>query len=289
MKKILLLLLSGLVQTTSLFAQDASCQTRALEARTKNAVEIYPFATTAGASKTITLDICNPEIDDFTAFQCDLLLPEGITIDTDRRGTYDLSFNAETNRTESKYHTLASAMQNDGSVRILVYSTTNELIFEKEGAMVNIPITVSSDVKDGIYNFEIYGIVMAGKSESRFTPANYKGSIIVGNGGSSKSVKLYGTYTADVLKEFSSALSTNTGIEVIDLTEAVAVDSEGTITTGNPNSKVYLPGDVIPTGINVVKSAVEGPNNIYNLSGKQLTTPQNGSINIINGKKVFVK
>lgn len=77
---------------------------------------------------------------------------------------------------------------------------------------------------------------------------------------------------------------------MIDLTDAVAVDPEGTITTGNPNTKVYLPGEEIPSGIvNVYSAAKDGKDRIYNLSGKQLTAPQNGSINIINGKKVFVK
>ena len=53
--------------------------------------------------------------------------------------------------------------------------------------------------------------------------------------------------------------------------------------------KVAINGvDVDATGIDFVEAA-EGDNLIFNVAGQRLNAPAKGKVNIINGKKVFVK
>ncbi|MBO5466192.1 MAG: Ig-like domain-containing protein [Prevotella sp.] len=202
--------------------------------------DVLPFVFEEKGTKTVTLDLCNPDVE-FTAFQCDLYLPDGLNVDLNRRGTaYNFSFNADADRTDATYHTLSSAKQEDGSIRILCYSTTNEIFLGEEGALLNIPLTADATLKSGVYELSLANIVLTYANGVKVKPEAYKGSILVGDGGEVKIVKLYGRYTADVLDVFSAALSLNTQITSIDLMETVSLEESGALTTGNPNTLIYL-------------------------------------------------
>ena len=199
--------------------------------------DILPFVLEVEGSRTVTLDLADPS-ESFTAFQCDLYLPDGISIDTNNRGKYKFNFNEE--RTDASYHTLSGSLQADGAVRMLCYSTDSEVFLGKDGALINIPLTADASLASGVYEFTIANTVLTYVSGEKVEPETYKGSIVVGDGGEVKEVKLHGRYTADVLEEYSTVLAANSGITSVDLTEAVSVDSESTLTMGNPNTLVYL-------------------------------------------------
>ena len=199
--------------------------------------DILPFVLAAEGTKTISLDLADPT-ESFTAFQCDLYLPEGISIDTNNRGKYKFSFNEE--RTDASYHALSGSLQTDGSVRILCYSTDSEVFFGTDGALINIPLTADATLKSGVYEFSIANTVLTYVDGRKVEPELYRGSIIVGDGGEIESMKLYGKYTAGVLKKFTSALSANESVTSVDLTDAVSVAESGMLTTGNPNTLIYL-------------------------------------------------
>lgn len=187
----------------------------------------------------------------FTAFQCDLYLPEGISIETNNRGKYKFSFNEE--RTEAAYHTLSGSLQADGAVRMLCYSTDSEVFLGTEGALIYIPLTADASLAAGVYEFSIAGTVLTYQSGVKVTPDTYKGSIMVGDGGEVQEVKLYGRYTSEVLGEYSTVLAANSCITSVDLTEAINLPEDGLLTTGNPNTIVYLAeGDALSNEVNVV-------------------------------------
>lgn len=216
-------------------------------------LEVLPFVLEEEGSKTVTLDLYNPNVE-FTAFQCDLHLPEGLTVDLNRRGTaYNFSFNADADRTDATYHTLSSAKQTDGAIRVLCYSTANEIFLGEEGALLNIPLTADASLASGVYEFSIANTVLTYANGVKVEPEAYKGSIVVGDGGEVKEMKLYGNYTSDVLDEYTAAFGENREITSIDLTEAVNIDGERTLTTGNPNTIVYLAeGAALANASNVV-------------------------------------
>ena len=236
----------------------ANALTRAIPFATRAAVggyslEVLPFVLEAEESKTVTLDLYNPGVE-FTAFQCDIYLPEGLTIDKNRRGTaYNFTFNTDTERTDATYHTLSSALQEDGSVRVLCYSTASEIFLGEDGALLNIPVTADASLESGVYEFSIANTVLTYVNGVKVKPETYAGSIVVGNGGEVKEVKLHGRYTAGVLTDFSASLADNAGVTSIDLTDAVAVDATRSLTTGNPNTLICLKeGDALSNTNNVV-------------------------------------
>lgn len=202
-------------------------------------LEVLPFVLDLEESKTVTLDLINPGME-FTAFQCDIYLPEGLTVDKNRRGKYNFTFNTENDRTDANYHTLSGALQSDGAIRVLCYSTMSEVFWGEDGALVDIPLTADASLACGVYEFTIANTVLTYVNGEKVEPETYKGSIVVGDGGEVKEVKLHGKYTADVVEGYSTVLAANSGITSVDLTEAVSVDSESTLTTGNPNTVVYL-------------------------------------------------
>lgn len=245
-------ILGGGTTSVSTFTRAAVfAATRAVA--TSYSLEALPFVLETEESKTVTLDLYNPGVE-FTAFQCDIYLPEGLTIDKNRRGTaYNFTFNTDTERTDATYHTLSSALQEDGSVRVLCYSTASEIFLGEDGALLNIPVTADASLASGVYEFSIANTVLTYVSGEKVKPETYTGTIVVGNGGEVKEVKLQGRYTADVLADFSASLADNAGVTSIDLTDAVAVDAARTLTTGNPNTLVYLKeGDALTNANNVV-------------------------------------
>ncbi len=221
--------------------------------------EIAPFVMTAGQkSNNLTLDLYNDN-EEFTAFQLDLSLPEGLNIDLNRRGTaFNLSFNTEYDRTDATYHTLSSAEQSNGDVRILCYSTSLETFWGSEGSLINIPVTASADILPGVYSFAIKNIVLTKPDETKVVPADYYGSIIIGDGGNVNDIKLYGTYSEETIDNFSSAFASNTNITSIDLSEiSIQTDVSTELTTGNPNTLFYLEGDnTLGNSKNIIKDGI---------------------------------
>ena len=104
--------------------------------------------------------------ENITAFQCDVYLPEGVEwkSTTDKRENIVLTqptFNATTERTDASYHTISPVTQmTDGSYRIIVYSMSKETILDLDGAVLDLPLTISEDMEAGEYNIFIKNIVM---------------------------------------------------------------------------------------------------------------------------------
>lgn len=247
--------------------------------------DIAPFVLEVGDSKTVTLDLADAT-ESLAGFQCDLYLPEGISIDKNSKGEYNLSLNEE--RIEG--HSLSSALWPD-FVRILcIPDIFNPKSFlGEEGVMVNIPLTADASLESGIYEFSISNVVLSDEYGTVVddAPTAYKGSIIVGDGGDIEDVKLYGKYTADVLTDFSGALATNDKITSIDLSEAVSVAGEGTLTTGNPNTLIYLAeGATLANGSNVVcgdECANLQLSDCYAFSASGLEAAQASYVRTLNG------
>ena len=113
--------------------------TMSLNAQTT--LKILPFSINPGETKTVTLDLDNP---DFTAasFKCDVLMPEGVTI-VDDDGEYYFEYN-ESGRAKLKdFGYPAAALQADGSVRIVCYSSKGKSFTGDSGAILDIVVTAS--------------------------------------------------------------------------------------------------------------------------------------------------
>ena len=118
-------------------------------------MKIQSFTIAPGESKTILLEMDNPDFE-AACFRCDLHLPEGITFDKNSRGTaYNLTFNKDADRTDATYHSLSSALQSDGALRIVCFPPSADVFLGNSGAIVNIPVTASSAIASGEYTLKI--------------------------------------------------------------------------------------------------------------------------------------
>lgn len=110
------------------------------------------FTINAGETKNVTLDLTNNV--DITGFQCDILASEGLSV---ALGTFE-SKRVPKDEDDEWLHTRGGVAQEDGSFRVLVYSTMNDCLKGTEGGVIKIKVTANGDVKNGtlkIYNKEI--------------------------------------------------------------------------------------------------------------------------------------
>lgn len=95
---------------------------------------IEGFSVSPGATVTVEIQLDNEM--EFTAFQTDLYLPEGLT-------AVDGSF-ALTSR-KSSSHTLSVVQQPDGALRLMSYSLQIKTFSGNSGAIVTFELTASED------------------------------------------------------------------------------------------------------------------------------------------------
>ena len=129
-----------------------------VNAQTKTTFKILPFTIAPGESKTITLDLDNPDLEVGSA-RVDILLPEGIEIE-DEEGEYYLDYNAEAGRAKRTFNDPMAAKQADGALRVVMFSKGTKAFAGTSGAILDLPIKASETLATGkgevkVYNQEI--------------------------------------------------------------------------------------------------------------------------------------
>ena len=119
----------------------------------------------SGTTSTLSLNLKNVA-EDITAIQCDIYLPEGVewASTIDKRGNKVLTqptFNTETERTDETYHTITPVTQmSNGAYRVMCYSMQKEVFLDNDGAVLDIPVTISEEMEDGDYSVVIKDIYL---------------------------------------------------------------------------------------------------------------------------------
>ena len=218
-------------------------------------LEIVPFGIDAGTtSATVTLDLLNPN-DEFTAFECDIVLPDGIdwAYTIDRRGNIiytQPTFNADADRTDANYHTLSNIKKmEDGSFKVMCYSMAKETFQDEEGAILNLPLTFSPELAEGIYEIEVANTVLTRTDVSDKKIGSYRASVVVGTPAVQSAV-IYGDVNATAVAMINERLA---GCGTLDLRGALAVDGS-TAFTLDDNAVIFVAdGMSIKNAKNVVK------------------------------------
>lgn len=129
-----------------------------------------------GEEVTLGVELNNPD-DDITGVQCDLYLPHGISIKKDADGEY---ISQATDRINTrKPHTLAWAWQSDGAMRLLNYSTTNQLYKGTSGTIIEVVLVADNDLLPGSYDINLKNIVVSHPKGDVIKPANYTGKATI--------------------------------------------------------------------------------------------------------------
>lgn len=132
-----------------------------------NVLYINDVEARQGTELSLPLNMKNAE-EDITAFECKVYLPAGVewAYTIDKRGNkifVQPTFNEE--RTDANYHTINSIKQmEDGSYYVIVYSDKKEIILDKDGAILYMPLTVSEEIEPGDYNIFVKDIVMVNEN-----------------------------------------------------------------------------------------------------------------------------
>ena len=205
-------------------------------------LEVVPFAVASGSTDiNAKLDLNGEVKNEFIAFQCDVVLPEGITWKLNRRGDKlnAPAFNAEADRTSLEYHTAAAAQMEDGSVRIICYSTENEFILGNEGTVLDLPLVLAEGLTDSIYNITLQNIVLTHSDLTQTKLDAYAFSLIVGKPALAAAA-IQGHITASAIASIGEAFAENADLTSLDLTAATTIDAEAPIATANPNLLIYV-------------------------------------------------
>lgn len=95
---------------------------------------------TINPGETLTVSILLDNETAYTAFQCDLYLPDGLSVEQeDGYYIFDL-----TNR-KGRDHIITSQTQAEGSIRVISYSPSIKAYSGNSGALVTFDVTASSD------------------------------------------------------------------------------------------------------------------------------------------------
>ena len=129
-----------------------------------------------GEDATLYFNVTNPSYE-FTGIQFDIYLPEGIEVVND--GEYFDVFKGS--RVKRSHVDPSCALQPDGALRVLLYSSKNDSFTGTEGDVAYADI-IATTAADGVYEFEVKNIVLSSANSTKEILDDFKGSITIANG-----------------------------------------------------------------------------------------------------------
>ena len=123
---------------------------------------------TKGQIQRLGIGMNNDE--QITAFQFDIVLPRALTINgiSDNYGSYMIDV-AYTNRARVS-HIIDAEYQNDGSIRVIGYSSQNDAFRYYDGELLNIGVAVQDWVSNGDYYVTLKNIRLINTEGKEFKP-----------------------------------------------------------------------------------------------------------------------
>lgn len=155
------------------------CSAMAMMAQ--NTISVKAASGAPGETVTITLDMSTPGVSDVCAFQCDVVLPDGVTL-------ADPENLVLSSRKDD--HTIASNLLEGNKYRLLCYSMTNAVIKETSGEIVSFDVVAPST--EASYTFEVENVeIVSLKDITALVASGVSGKLTVENGG------VYGDVTGE--------------------------------------------------------------------------------------------
>ena len=113
-----------------------------------------------GTSFTLPIEMDNAN--DITGFQCDIYLPEGTTLAT-IEDEYDINLSSR----GTSSHVIMSSLQEDGSIRIISYSSKSEAFKENEGTLFTMNLNQGFNYNGG--EVSVKNIIISTTSGTGYT------------------------------------------------------------------------------------------------------------------------
>lgn len=121
---------------------------------------VYAESLAAKAGSTVTMSVKMKNEVAMTGFQFDMVLPEGFTVAKDEDG-FDLIELSTERTTAKKTDYFNSAVQLDGSIRVMCSSTKSYTFGGNEGEVATVQLIIADEVEPGEYTVELNNIVMS--------------------------------------------------------------------------------------------------------------------------------
>ena len=115
---------------------------------------------------TADLQISMSNENSFTAYQFELVLPDGMTIAKNENDKYIV---AKGNRYSDDSHQVSIEDLGDNTFRFICVSLHNGIIDGTEGALLSVSLKASAEMAEGIYDATIRNIIMTTTDEKRFS------------------------------------------------------------------------------------------------------------------------
>ena len=142
------------------------------EPETGNAFAINDTKVMAGSAFTMPVELKNSC--EVAAFQCDIYLPEGITLQKNSKGKYEISL--DENRKDD--HTITIAEQPDGAIRIVVASLSSSTFSGTEGTLFNMELLAAEDAS-GEKNIAIKNVYISEANGKRHDLADAEATVAI--------------------------------------------------------------------------------------------------------------
>lgn len=133
------------------------------------------IAAEAGMSYNLPVAIQNEA--GISAIQCDIVLPEGITL-VQNDGQFLVDVNSERLTTG---HSVNIRQLSSGAVRVMITSMTAEPFIGNEGDLFTLHLDVAPEVEDGVYPVSLTNVVMADASALTYHAPDVATNVIVKN------------------------------------------------------------------------------------------------------------
>ena len=130
-------------------------------------LSIADFEIQAGETKSISLNMTNSV--DITAFECEIVLPEGMSIAKNKKGKLDVTLNED--RIDDQ--TLTVSQLESGAYKFLCYSNSNAPFYESSGEIVSIKVEAAETIKGGALTGTIGKMVLTTPEAVDYKPADF--------------------------------------------------------------------------------------------------------------------
>lgn len=157
----------------------SNAKARRAAGTTGASLSIEPFTINRGETKEITVDLSSAYTD-LSQCQFDLTLPEGLSLASVNGRT--AVYPGELTRLADGYsHTVSSALREDGTVRVVCLSSSNEAYNGTEGSIVRLKVVADKDVAVGTADIELTNVEFAKTDATQLLGIGAMTTVTVGN------------------------------------------------------------------------------------------------------------
>lgn len=130
---------------------------------------IYGIDATTDETGAAVMSVCLKNSISVPSYQFDIVIPEGFEVMTDGGGNYLISL-SQLRTNSSQSFVLLSALQTDGCIRVVCYSSINQAFSGNDGEVCTIKFQKKAETLAGTYDVKFTNIVISDPDGNEIEP-----------------------------------------------------------------------------------------------------------------------